>query len=496
MKKTYWLLLFCLAWFFLRLPSLLFPQDELNGDVSVHLLMALDWFQGGASRYMWGQNYLGTLENLWGALWFKVLPLKFPYLYLPTALLALLADLLFLSLASRVLPVRSLIFLILFLLFAPHILVDEQILPAFSYSIVSILGFLAIAALSPLARGFCLGLAFYVQPISVYFTVPLIFYELLNKNWRRLGWIALGALPPLLFAYFSMTPIDESAGASERPTQYYFYQPFRLILSFFVMLFGYPVTKHELTTTPSFIALAGGFTLGGLFVILFLAFPLKRIAQWSRGFGGLLTFVMLCQLILIPVLFMIKSYSGFDGYTNRYLWLWHYPVYFFAGWILGKWSQEGMGKRAYALLILLCLTAGSLWGKFQLLKSPNPNQIFRAAVDYLRDQRISGVMGDYWAVYPIALLTRLDGPMILPAPLHGSIERNRAWSEEVGQMPRVAYLCLKAEPWCEKPAPEEIEVLGSKFKPDLIGKTISMPNQKEDLLIRIYSQSSVHPSSR
>lgn len=480
-KKRGWIL-FIIAWLLIKFPFLFFQPNGLNGDVAIHLLMAKEWFQGGASKFMWGQGYLGTLESLWNALWFYVLPLHFPWYYLPNLILAAIADLLFLKFAQRFLSFRSILFLMIFLILSPWAVVEPQVHPCYSYTIVSIFVFLSFLLPAHFWKGFLLGLAFYTQPISLYFIFPFFAYYFFFRKWKNLIKLFLGFLIPLLFA---LLPV---AGPAMDWGILFSTEGSRNIAGT-THLFLYYVNS---LLGLSFIPVICGIIVLSFFIFLFSKLSgIKQDFQQMSESNRMFLWVMGISFFLIPFLFIFKRYGIVDDGIKRYLWLWHYPFYFGICYLFGKYetSFKKLGSIFFFLFWLMILGGQTLWIYSKIKPNVNPDQNLKSAIEYLRLKNMTGITGDYWAVYPIAFFSLLDGGdgLIKACPSYGIIRRSK-WVMPVSSMPRIAYVCWKSDIWCQKDPPPQVNLGLNQYVPDSTEPLWQTGEGDENITIQIYER--------
>src|SRR5262249_43902878 len=157
-----------------------------------------------------------------------------------------------------------------------------------------------------------------------YFTIPIFAYRMIYFQWKRLGEMNLGFLIPVSFCFLPlfgppMAPVFEGIGHRDLP------RAFGMVLSVFLSYFEF-TPKYQ--KTP-FLVLSLFFLS---YLMVFMVWErgrfkkvLNSLPETSRLFLMTLGF----QLILIPLLFSTRSYVRVDFPYTRYLWLWHYSVYFF-----------------------------------------------------------------------------------------------------------------------------------------------------------------------
>ncbi len=485
--KTNWIYAFCLLWLALKIPFILFPDKPLNGDVAVHLLMALEWFKGGASKFMWGQEYLGTLETLWNALWFKILSPSMPYLWLSNLCLSLLCDLLFLRCALPFLKREASFFIFFLLLFSPFLLIEFQIYPSYSYTVVGILVFSSFLVPYNFLRGFLLGMAFYVQPISLYFIFPIFLYFIVfRKGWDFLK-ISLGFLIPFLFTVLPwLGPgLDWEiirGGDGKRQVK----RALEFISSYFLNLLG--LSSRSVLLDPPLPLFLSALGVEGL-LLFFLA--KNEIFSWKkfkslRDSNPLFYWTMLLGLFLIPTLFILRR-SILDDPAKRYLWLWHYPVYFFASYLLGHFFSKPLKIYKISVGVFLALFLYHYLTPLYFLRKKNdPNEGFSQALKYLQDKDIQGIVGDYWAVYPVSFLSYASDHAIKAYPLYDALVRKSSWALPISMMPRIAYLCTSGDHWCELKPPSRIKIALNNFAKDKTEPEWKFSKEENEIVIQIY----------
>ena len=290
--------------------------------------MAADWENSGFSKFMWGSGHLGTLEILWNTLWTKIIPFKFPFLWLPTLWIGLCADLLFIWIAARILSLYSWLILLVFLIFFPKELLYPQFQLNLTYTTVTLLSLLAILITNRFLRGFLLGLAFYAQPISLYFIIPTFVFILWRRRERFFTKTLIGFLIPALFTLLPIagSGLDLSVLFGGGEDQRYFFSAFKLVCSSLLIFFGYPSTKEN-TLSPHFFAMLGSMSLYTIILIFFLKNRKsyqEKISQLPEK-DQLFSRVMEFGFVFIPIFFITKKFYIFDEPIIRYLWLWHYP---------------------------------------------------------------------------------------------------------------------------------------------------------------------------
>ncbi len=483
--------LFIFFWILLRIPSLLHSTTPLNADVAVQLMMVLDWDNTGWTKFMWGSNYLGTLESLWNVLWFKILPPQMPYFWLPTALLSLACDLLFLHIASKILSFKALCILFIFLVLLPTQFLSPQIEPNLSYTTLALFSFLAILSRSSFLRGFLLGIAFYVQPISVYFTLPIFIYTGIRLGKKELLKLTLGFLPPFLF---TILPIAGPAldlrilfgWGGER----HVWGAIQLTATTFLSFLGF-LFKENTFFSPPLI-----FILMSYSIFIFLITSLiKRKIFFETKLGNLpetdrlFVVVMNFGILVIPVLFFLRKYGTFDTGAARYLWLWHFSIYFFTAYLLGAFLEEGKNiKKIFVYLLLGLFIYSSLFTRWSLWKEPDHDMIFKNTIQYLRDKHINGIVGDYWSVYPISFFTFQEEDPIKSLPIIGG-KRISKWITPVSTLPRVAYVCFNNTRCSkDKNPPKHLSIWLSNFITDQAEQKMVFQGPNQEMIVQIYEK--------
>lgn len=465
MKKQWLVVFYIFFWCLIRLPFLIHLPYPINADVAVHLQMAFSWFEGGAGKFMWAQNYLGTLETLWNAVWFKIIPHQPACFFVPNAILALICDLLFLKVASKFLSRYALVVLAVLLLFLPPLLFDEQLQPAFSYTTLFILVLLSLLTSNIFFRGFLLGAAFYTQPISIYFVVPLILWNLFCHRLKGFYFLILGLLLPLLFSFLPIFGEGMTLSPMNAGKHYYFASTAKFTFSYLSAFFGYPLDLNHFSRTIIWI-------LGiGIFSLLIISFiqqrnKIRKILENALDADQAFV-VFLSAFFIIPFLVIVRKYESFDlEFLKRYLWLWHYPVYFFAALILGK-CFEKKRFRVIALFLLSFFSVSSLYQTSLHFDKKNHQQIFENTVQRLQQKNVHFVIGDYWAIYPVVLFGLIEKIPILALPTSNySTNRKKEWIPEFQKASEVAYLCLRGEVWCDKNPPDQVNASIYSFEKD------------------------------
>lgn len=484
-------ILFFLAWLSVKIPYLFLSELPLNADIAVHLMMAKAWLQGEGSKFMWGQNYLASLETLWIALWMRVFPLSAPWYFLPNLMLGLIADLLFLLCAKRLVKRPAFFLLMALLVFAPFEVLEPQIHPCYSYTLLSIIFFAACLWKSALGRGLLLGLAFYIQPISVYYIFPLILYYPLLKQWKKFSLLLLGVSIPLLFAFLPVAGpsmnlgILFSDGASRSVVE-----AAKVFISYMLALIGIPLAAASRGNIWQLL-------LGGAVLGLFVVCILKNFKKWKSQFQQMderkktFAWLMLFTFVFIPTSFMIRKYNIVDDGIKRYLWLWHYPFYFGICFLISSVEFKRKALIIFSSLVIVGLMAfQSLSGYFKFQKASDPNYLFKQVISHLRSKDIQGMVGDYWAVYPSAFFSTEEGGELIKAfPLSGAMVRKTNWVMPVSIQPRVAYLCWKEERWCVNPPPEQLQVGINRFEIDPSEPLVMIRQGDESLSLQIYQRS-------
>lgn len=479
MKKGWLILIFVILWGLLRAPVLIHPDGPLNADVAFNLLMSTHWKDEGWIKFMWGSHYIGTIETLWNALWFFILPIRQPFVMIPNYLLALGCDLLFLKLASRWLPLRTLIVLGIFLIFLPSLFLEAQLMPAFSYTTLAIFVFLALLTSHGFLQGILLGLAFYIQPLSMYFIVPFFGYYLLSRSRRHLLFLFIGFLIPFLFAVLPVAgptmDLKIMVAAGDVADTRQIWRAVKYISLIFLAFLGYPISRDTLQSCDTILLVFSIPLMVGFFGLL-----IKKRKDFQVN---LFITVMVISLILVPLCFLMRKYSVIDMGTRRYLWLWHFPVYFFMGCLFEK-----MRVRGVLVVYLMVFLSVVLWDRRMIRTGDKPDIVFEKVVAYLQEEDIEGVVGDYWAVYPVAFLTDRSERPIKAVPLRG-IVRKPEWRISVGLMPRVAYLCLTEAVNCDKTPPQTFKVGLNRFVIDSSEERRDfLGTNQGNMVVQIYKQ--------
>jgi hypothetical protein len=437
------------------------------------------------SKFMWGQNYLGTLETLWNAFCYTIIPAKYPFLFIPTSLLGLAADLLFLANARKILSSAALSFLMILLLFLPPYMVMPQIQPAFSYTVLAILAFSAFFLKNAIMRGLLLGIAFYVQPISIYFIFPVAIYSLLQQNWKQFGQEIIGFALPLLLTLSRIGGPSLGAEIMQGSGVVSVSKALDVVSAVFLSLFGYPYSNF--IPPPPILAFIAALS--------FIFFLIRRwppfLKNWRRlpEGQGLFVFTMSVQFLLIPFLFTIRNYGrGATLFDNRYLWFWHYPVYLFSAYLLFEITTRIALKR----ILISCFAALLIFlGVERSVKAwqvADHDQILKEAVVYLRRNHISGVVGDYWAVYPLSFYSTVYKDWIWSVPLNSGKDRKPEWRDEIGKLSKIGYFCLTGEAWCKTRMPPQIKMAGSVFEPDPSEDKMIFQGPRHELVLKIYKR--------
>lgn len=478
-----WILFIC-AWLLAKLPFLFLSDIPLNADIAVHLSMAQAWIQGEAPKFMWGQNYLGSLETLWIALWMRIFPLSAPSYFLPNLALALIADLLFLKCAIPLLKNGARALLMVFLVISPFAVLEPQLHPCYSYTLISIFIFWACLIKTGFIQGILLGLAFYTQPIAIYFIAPFFLFYLLAQQWKKALFFLLGFSILVLFIAYPIAGPSMNVGVlvnsiGQRDVtgvSHWFSNYFWLLLGF-------------LPQNSLWIKL--GLALFALQALVFLVIlGLRRKTLWamalpSRRFFWLMAFTFL----FIPLSFILRKYDLVDDGIKRYLWLWHYPFYFVICWLL---SRVGKGFKLVAGASIIFFIALLSWRAFQTYQSgrsiENADLLFKKVIAEMRQRDLRGVVGDYWAVYPIAYFSTEDGPLIPGAALKGNM-RNKEWRNKISALTQVAYVCWKDENWCEKNPPGQIRVGVKRYDRISSSPPLTIQQGPESLVFQVYEES-------
>ncbi len=471
-QKILLLFFFSLFWVLWRLPY--FKHLEiLNGDYAINYIMAHFWFREGPYKFMWGNQYLGTLETFWNALWFLKLPLEMPYLKIPNAILALLADICFLFLFLN----RSKFFVIclsLFLVFFPNYirLIDPQLVPGYSYSVLCLLIFLALLLTNTFARGFLLSLAFYTQPIAVYFIAPVFLYYFLQRQWKQTLLLVAGFLPPFLFTVLPWGGAELNfKELSGKVGERLLFETLQLFAHNITAFFGLLSDFMNKTHSVSFILLMLiGFIGLKIFTLKRLHHKIYTNKIFKMEQVSLSEWVFLISFLLIPLLFIIRKYeaAGFDVGISRYLWLWHFPLYYIVALLFEKIVKYNKKPELFALALFFPLfIALSLFRIPEDLRQEDPNQNLRTIVSYLREQKSFYVIGDYWDVYPLSFFSIAESKQeeeqwIISRPFPGAI-REYAWAKQVESAPEIYFLCRGSIQNCEKTFVAELKLKSKKF---------------------------------
>lgn len=430
----------------LRLPALIHPWAWVNRDGAYGAFVAHFLLEGGrpAPVFTEGANYQGTLKGHLAALLALVLPASdLSWLMVATTvLLHLVFVASTMALARRVAGRLAALAAGLYLALSPRFLTIFSLNCTGQYMDVLALGGLALALLGRLldlglsgrqakahyvALGFCLGAAFWQQPVALsYIGVALLVLALRFGTWRdpwallvAIG-LGLGLLPVLVWNvqsdWASATLVTRQSGTLLEQVAAIPFLAQRTVTVSFPILVG--LTSRPGADLPGLRPLMSGFI-----PLLLLAYLLLRGREIASGlWRGRPSASLVAPLHLLASLLLLWLQPAQGVYGRpRYL----LPALAGTAVLLGvvlAWVAQR--TRVLAALVLVLLLILNVSGSLPRLRQGRPiEQYFQRLVRSIEAKGIRTGYSDFTISAPVTMFTServVLSPRLGPTPAHES----------------------------------------------------------------------------
>ncbi|HPN32731.1 MAG TPA: glycosyltransferase family 39 protein [bacterium] len=468
-----------------RLYSLEKNELILEGDESIVALMAKHILEKkSAPVFVYGQDYMGSFEAYTVSILFSVFGQSVKTVKTAPLLYSLIAAVFLLVLLKKEFGATAAVLSVLLYAVPPYLLVKWSLSPTgghienllfsiiillFVYKYFSSENIIYIPVIS-----FLSGLAFWINPFSIFLTVPfaVILFFSLKKNIKKLILIIFlfviffcaGSLPLIIYNIKNNGITFLKLGGFFLGVSGSAYKPgTNIIQLFFAKLFSMVIIfpKGLFFLMRNIIQNLGNFYFDGVVYLAgMIYFAISEIKSKNKFYLTLIAY-----FLLITLVFSVSSRSNRDRYLIIY-----YPIIFWsAAYVLKKFIVCCQNRKSVfcvamtAAFFFLILTGNA----YEIIKNNKSEEIagfydkIRITSDYLKSNQIKYVFADMYIAYPLIFLT---GEEIICSPYAGfyNEDRIKAYTESVLANRGSTYIFLNNS-WSEQMIENKLKSLKKNY---------------------------------